>query len=50
MTTQTATNEMLHEYFQTRSPELREELVLQSVPLVHYLLGRMGMTQNTYPD
>jgi RNA polymerase sigma factor FliA len=37
--------EILGEFLLTRSPELREKLVLQSVPLVHYLLARMGITQ-----
>lgn len=36
---------ILDEFLVSRSPELREKLVLQSVPLVHYLLGRMGITQ-----
>ena len=31
-------------YQNTRSPAVREQLVLQSVPLVHYLLHRMGIT------
>lgn len=37
--------EILNEFISDRSPELRERLVLQSVPLVHYLLARMGITQ-----
>jgi len=37
--------DVLGEFLLTRSPELREKVVLQSVPLVHYLLGRMGITQ-----
>jgi len=37
--------EILEEFIATRSPELREKLVLQSVPLVHYHLARMGVTQ-----
>lgn len=36
---------ILDEFLVSRSPELREKVVLQSVPLVHYLLGRMGITQ-----
>ena len=40
----------LEEFFTSRSPELREKLVLQSVPLVHYLLGRMGITQERGSD
>lgn len=53
MVMQMETITMLDEFFISRSPELREKLVLQSVPLVHYLLGRMGITQergNDYED
>lgn len=50
MVTQIETADMLSEFYVTRSPELREELVLQSVPLVHYLLGRMGINQVTSND
>jgi RNA polymerase sigma factor for flagellar operon FliA len=53
MVMQIETTDLLNEFITTRSPELREKLVLQSVPLVHYLLGRMGMTQelgNDYED
>jgi len=42
--------DLWQEYFANRSPELREKLVLQSVPLVHYLLGRMGITQERGSD
>ena len=42
--------EILGEFILTRSPELREKVVLQSVPLVHYLLGRMGITQEIGRD
>ena len=50
MMIQVQETDLLDEYFVTRSPELRERLVLQSVPLVHYLLGRMGMTQGLGSD
>lgn len=53
MVIQLETVEILDQFLATRSPELREKLVLQSVPLVHYLLGRMGVTQdmsNDYED
>jgi RNA polymerase sigma factor for flagellar operon FliA len=46
MVMQIETVEILDEFLATRSPELREKLVLQSVPLVHYLLARMGVTQD----
>ena len=42
--------EVLGEFVLTRSPELREKVVLQSVPLVHYLLGRMGISQDMGKD
>ena len=42
--------DMLDEFLVTRSPELREKLVLRSVPLVHFLLGRMGITQEAGSD
>jgi RNA polymerase sigma factor, FliA/WhiG family len=42
--------EVLGEFILTRSPELREKVVLQSVPLVHYLLARMGITQEMGTD
>src|ERR1044071_2027866 len=42
--------EILGEFILTRSPELREKIVLQSVPLVHYLLGRMGLTREMGRD
>src|SRR5512132_2581597 len=40
----------LDEFILTRSPELREKVVLQSVPLVHYLRERMGITQEMGSD
>ena len=45
MVIQAETAQLLNEYMTDRSPEIREKLVLQSVPLVHYLLARMGITQ-----
>jgi RNA polymerase sigma factor FliA len=45
MVMQMEVTDILSEFLANRSPELREKLVLQSVPLVHYLLGRMGITQ-----
>jgi RNA polymerase sigma factor for flagellar operon FliA len=53
MVVEMETTEILNEFIANRSPELREKLVLQSVPLVHYLLARMGITQergNDYED
>ncbi len=50
MVMQMETTGILEEFIATRSPELREKMVLQSVPLVHYLLGRMGITQERGTD
>lgn len=36
-------NELLAQFLSSRSPELREKLVLQSVPLVYYILNRLGL-------
>lgn len=45
MITQTEETELWNQFLAQRTPELREKLVLQSVPLVHYLLGRMGFSR-----
>ncbi len=50
MVMQMETEDIFNEYIADRSPETREKLVLQSVPLVHYLLGRMGITQERGSD
>ncbi len=50
MVMQVETTVSFEDFFTNRSPELREKLVLQSVPLVHYLLGRMGITQEKGSD
>jgi RNA polymerase sigma factor FliA len=42
--------DLLGEFVATRSPELREKLVLQNVPLVHYMLGRMGISKDMDRD
>lgn len=45
--------ELLQRYLKTRAPELREELVLRYVSLVHFVLGRLGISQevgNDYED
>jgi RNA polymerase sigma factor for flagellar operon FliA len=45
MVLQVETATLMDQYLVTRSPELREQVVLQSVPLVHYLLGRLGISK-----
>ncbi|MDR3578315.1 MAG: FliA/WhiG family RNA polymerase sigma factor [Anaerolineaceae bacterium] len=41
---------LLDQYLVSRSPELREQVVIQSVPLVHYLLGRLGISKEMGSD
>ena len=40
------TETVIEQYLANRTPENRERLVLQSVPLVHYILGRLGITRD----
>ena len=35
--------EMIEEFLATRSPELRDELILRYVSLIHFVLGRLGL-------
>jgi len=37
--------EILHRFLQTRTPESREALIMQSVSLVHFVLGRLGISR-----
>lgn len=39
-------SDLLGRFLATRSPELREELVLRYISLVHYVLGRLGISQS----
>jgi RNA polymerase sigma factor for flagellar operon FliA len=42
--------ELMNRYISSRDPALREEIILRFVPLVHYVLGRIGMSQQIGPD
>jgi RNA polymerase sigma factor for flagellar operon FliA len=50
MVTLVEEQELWVEFTATRAPELREQLILQAVPLVHYMLGRMGITREIGGD
>ena len=50
MITQTQDAELINRYLTTHDPALREEIILRYVPLVHYILGRTGMSQQMGPD
>ena len=41
---------LMERYQTTHDPLLREELVLQYVPMVHYVLGRLGISRELGPD
>jgi RNA polymerase sigma factor FliA len=40
----------LNQFLSTRSPALREELVLRHVSLIHYVLGRLGVSSDIGMD
>ncbi len=42
--------ELITQYVATHDPGLREEIILRYVPLVHYVLGRLGLSQNLGQD
>jgi len=50
MVTQTQDAELINHYLATHDPALREEIILRYVPLVHYVLGRTGMSQQMGSD
>ncbi len=39
--------ELFEKFLESRDPELREQIIIQYVPLVHYVLGRFGISQGT---
>ncbi len=43
-------SEIIKEYSITRNPTLREELVLRYLPLIHFVLGRLGIVQSMEQD
>jgi RNA polymerase sigma factor for flagellar operon FliA len=42
--------ELIQQYLASSDPALREEIILRFVPLVHYVLGRLGFSQSMGPD
>jgi RNA polymerase sigma factor for flagellar operon FliA len=53
MIAQISEAELLNQYTVTKAPALREEMVLRYVSLVHFVLGRLGISQgigNDYED
>jgi RNA polymerase sigma factor FliA len=50
MTNQREDAELIRRFATSRDPELREEIILSYIPLVHYVLGRLGLSQSQGPD
>jgi RNA polymerase sigma factor for flagellar operon FliA len=43
-------SELIRRFLANRDPALREEIVLSYLPLVHFVLGRLGLSQSLGPD
>jgi RNA polymerase sigma factor for flagellar operon FliA len=43
-------SELITQYLLSHDPGAREEIILRYVPLVHYVLGRIGISQNLGQD
>ena len=50
LTKQSQDIEVLNQFLATRSPALREDLVLRHVSLIHYVLGRLGISTDLGMD
>lgn len=50
MSQQSDPTELINRFLASRDPALREELVVRFVPLVHYVLGRLGAGQEMGDD
>ena len=51
MVEQTKTEaELIEKYFRTRDPALRESVILHFVPMVHFILGRLGISRSSSDD
>lgn len=50
MDTHTDDTELIQQYVLTKDPALREEIILRYIPLVHFVLNRLGISQSTNQD
>jgi RNA polymerase sigma factor for flagellar operon FliA len=41
---------LVEQFLATRQPELREQMILRFVPLVHFVLGRLGLYERSWPE
>jgi RNA polymerase sigma factor for flagellar operon FliA len=42
--------ELIKQYLEKRDAHLREEVIMSLLPLIHYVLGRLGISKNTSQD
>ena len=42
--------ELINRYIATQDPAFREEIILRYVPLVHFVVGRLGLSRSMGPD
>jgi RNA polymerase sigma factor for flagellar operon FliA len=42
--------ELINQYLSTREARLKEEIILRYIPLVHFVLGRLGISSNLGQD
>ena len=42
--------DLVEQYFKTRDPALREAVILHFIPMVHFVLGRLGLSRSTTDD
>jgi RNA polymerase sigma factor for flagellar operon FliA len=50
MTPQNGEADLISRYISSHDPQIREEIILHFIPLVHYILGRLGMSQEMGAD
>ena len=50
MDSQREDHELISQFLATHNPGLREEIILRYVPLVHFVLGRLGLSQGMGQD
>jgi len=43
-------NELIAQYHVTKDPELREDLIVRYLPLVHFTLGKLGISKESSTD
>ncbi len=50
MDTRIDDTELIRQYVSTKDPSLREEIIIRYIPLVHFVLNRLGISQSAGQD